>query len=371
MVAIAGLIFWGCSKDNPTATTSNGCITGCVTDTATGLGIYGVTITTNPATSAVSTDTSGYYSISGVVPGTYAVTARKTGYSANTGNATVIEDNTTTINIALTVITMTIEWVSIPAGSFEMGRTAVDTILWLYSSDEYPLHTVYLDGYQISKYEITNAQYMAFMDAGGYSNSIYWTTEGWNWRTTCNRTEPTYWSLLFYSGGVVYNSGPTFPNYPVVGVTWYEAYAFCNWAGGHLPTEAQWEKAARGTDSTNCWPWGRTWNAANCNSYYNASPDTFGWSSPVGYFNLGQSPYGVYDMAGNVRDWVNDWYDSTYYDVSPTSNPTGPASGGCRIIRGGGWDCREVKVGYCFRTAYRSPYTPIAVYHDLGFRIAR
>ena len=228
-------------------------------------------------------------------------------------------------------------------------------------TDEQPQHTVYLDAYQISKYEITNNQYEAFMDAGGYSNSAYWTADGWSWRTTNSITEPYYWS----SGS--YNSGPSFPNHPVVGISWYEAYAFCQWAGGHLPTEAQWEKAARGTDSTNYWPWGSVWDASKCNSNYNTVPDTFAYSSPVGLFSAGQSPYGVYDMAGNIWEWVNDWYQGNYYSVSPGSNPAGPATGTFRVLRGGGFG----HVDYYCRTAARYIANPIGRNVNVGFHLAK
>jgi len=250
----------------------------------------------------------------------------------------------------------TITWISISAGNFTMGSLPGDP----YAQDnEQPQHTVYLDAYQISKYEITNSQYKDFMDAGGYSNSAYWTTEGWAWRTNNNITEPLWWS----SG--LYNSGPSFPNHPVVGVRWYEADAFCRWAGVHLPTEAQWEKAARGTDPTNYWPWGSTWDAGKCNCTYNTAPDTFEYSSPVGFFSAGQSPYGVYDMAGNVWEWCNDWYQSDYYSVSPSSNPAGPATGSYRVIRGGGWYIHD---NPC-RTVYRDPDGPVyRITHYVGFR---
>jgi formylglycine-generating enzyme required for sulfatase activity len=225
-----------------------------------------------------------------------------------------------------------IDWISIPAGNFTMGSTASDPN---YQADELPQHTVYLDAYQISKYEITNSQYKAFMDAGGYSNSAYWTTDGWTWRTTNSITEPYCWT----SGE--YNSGPAFPNHPVVGVSWYEAYAFCNWAGGTLPTEAQWEKAARGTDAR-YYPWGSTWDASKCNSYYSTAPDTFAYSSPVGFFTAGASYYGVYDMAGNVWEWCNDWYGSAYYsDPGANNNPPGPATGSYRVVRGGSFGVSE------------------------------
>jgi hypothetical protein len=122
-----------------------------------------------------------------------------------------------------------ITWVSIPAGNFTMGSLPTDPHA---NTDEQPQHTVYLDAYQIGKYEVTNSQYKAFMDVGGYTNSAYWTTDGWTWRTNNNITEPYYWT----SGS--YNSGSAFPNHPVNGVSWYEAVAFCQWAGGYLPTEA-------------------------------------------------------------------------------------------------------------------------------------
>ncbi|MBI4725722.1 SUMF1/EgtB/PvdO family nonheme iron enzyme [candidate division TA06 bacterium] len=254
--------------------------------------------------------------------------------------------------------TVSITWISIPAGNFTMGSLPGDPYA---QTAEQPQHTVYLDAFQISKYEITNAQYKAFMDAGGYSNSAYWTTDGWNWRTTNSITQPYYWS----SGQ--YNSGPSFPNHPVVGVSWYEAYAFCNWAGGRLPTEAQWEKAARGTDSSNYWPWGSTWDASKCNSYDNTAPDTFAYSSPVGFFATGTSPYGVYDMAGNVWEWVNDWYQSDYYSVSPSSNPQGPATGTSRVLRGGCF----FNIDYLCRVVYRNNNPPDPRNFNNGIRIAQ
>ena len=258
----------------------------------------------------------------------------------------------------------TIAMISIPAGNFKMGSLPTDPYL---VGDEIPQHLVYLDAYQISKYEITNAQYKAFMDAGGYINSAYWTTEGWEWRSTIGITEPLYWSIGSY------NSGTAFPNHPVVGVNWYEAYAFCNWAGGQLPTEAQWEKAARGTDSSNYWPWGSIWDSTKCNSccgyetYPDAPPDTFTYSSPVGYFIAGQSPYGVYDMAGNVWEWVNDWYSYAYYLISPDSNPTGPTTGSSRVLRGGIFIGRE----YDCLAAYRVYDSPVNRSRLYGFRLAQ
>jgi len=252
-----------------------------------------------------------------------------------------------------------IEWISIPSGNFTMGSLPTDPYAY---ANEQPQHTVYLDAYQISKYEITNSQYKVFMDAGGYSTQSYWSDIGWAWRTTNSITEPRYWSAG------TYNNGTAFPNHPVNGVSWYEAYAFCNWAGGHLPTEAQWEKAARGTVASNYWPWGSSWDEAKCNSYYGTVPDTFYYSSPVGFFTAGQSPYGVYDMAGNVLEWCNDWYGSAYYsDPGATTNPIGPTSGTDCVLRGGG--CGSSPNG-C-RVAIRGGGNPEGWSLDIGFRVVK
>ena len=368
IVAVSLCLLWGCSKDKPTAVATTGAISGKITDATTSVGITGATVTTSPATSTATTDANGNYTISSVASASYMVTAGKTGYASNSGSATVTAGNTSTVNIALTPTgTVSIEWVSIPAGNFTMGSDSTDLY---FSSDEWPRHTVYLDAYQISKYEVTNAQYKAFMDAGGYTNSAYWTTDGWNWRTTHSVTEPYYWS----SGEL--NSGIAFPNYPVLGVTWYEAYAFCNWTGGHLPTEAQWEKAARYTDAR-YYPWGSTWDASKCNSYENVSPDTFCYSSPVGYFTAGVSSYGVYDMAGNVWEWVNDLYGSGYYsDPGANSNPTGPTTGEYRVLRGGSYDYYYNLPCYVANRYHLYPDGSAVSYphyrqYNLGFRPAK
>lgn len=436
-------------------------------DSAGGAAIAGAGIATSPATSSVTANTAGQFSITGVNAGTYTVTASKTGYNSKSVSVAVTAGNTATANIALaagvpgnnapnapsspspadfatgqstaptlswtcsdpdagdtlnydvyfgavnpptTIVssnqsatslarsglansttyfwkitardnhgsttagpvwcfttasggTVSIEWISIPAGNFAMGSIASDTLNWPnYAGNisELPQHTVYLDAYQISKYEITNSQYKVFMDAGGYSNSSYWSAEGWSWRTTNSIVEPISWS----TGDD--NSGPAYPTYPVAGVSWYEADAFCRWAGVRLPTEAEWEKAARGTDAR-YWPWGNSWNPSYCNSYEGSTVDTFyNKSSPVGYFTTGISPYGCYDMAGNVWEWCNDWYDQNYYNVTPSSNPPGPVSGTRRVTRGG--SCGVTAALNYNRTACRYSENPIGRYGDRGFR---
>ena len=357
----AGSLIVGCNEEEPSPSFTSGAIDGIITEAGAGTPIAGVTVSTTPATVSDTTDTSGHYVLADLEEGIYAVSALKSGYDCKTISVPVAGDSTTTANIELSLFggLITIEWVPVAAGDFIMGSLPTDPHA---QTDEQPQHTVYLDAYEISRYEITNGQYLAFMDAGGYDDSTYWTPEGWIWRTTYAITEPYWWSEGEY------NSGTAFPYYPVVGVSWHECYAFCQWIGARLPTEAEWEKGARGTDPTNYWPWGSTWEPSNCNSYYNEEPDTFAYSAPVGYFDAGQSPCGLYDMAGNVWEWVNDWYQSDYYSVSPYSNPTGPDSGDVRVFRGGGWG----NIGnYLCRTADRRYHDPVGSNMVIGFRPAR
>jgi formylglycine-generating enzyme required for sulfatase activity len=366
----AGISMLSCNKDNPILSITtrtigepepSGAISGLVTEASSGVPISGVTVSTTPFTCSDTTDATGRYTLARVPIDTFPVTAVKSGYNSNTVFAEVIEDDTTTCNIELDPFdgSIEIEWITIPAGTFTMGSLPTDPHAQV---DEQPQHVVYLDAYQISRYEITNAQYLVFMDDGGYSTSTYWTPEGWEWRTTYNITEPYWWT----EGD--FNSGPAFPHYPVVGVSWHESYAFCQWLGGRLPTEAEWEKSARGTDPTNYWPWGSIWEPERCNSYFNEPPDTFLYSSPVGYFDAGQSPYTVYDIAGNVWEWVDDWYQADYYSVTPDSNPTGPATGEFKVFRGGGWG----NIGnYLCRTADRRYHSPVGSNGVIGIRPAK
>ena len=220
----------------------------------------------------------------------------------------------------------------VPAGEFAMGSEGGDT-------DERPVHTVDLDTYYIDKYEVTNAFYKACVDAG-----------------VCQSPQNTSSFTLYDLYG-----NPDYDNYPVMFMSWNMAKTYCEWRGAQLPTEAQWEKAARGTDGRT-YPWGEEIDQTF--AHYDQSA---GIPAAVGSYERGKSPYGVYDMAGNVWEWVGDWYSQTFYANSPTSNPSGPGSGQTRVLRGGTWYYGKERV----RTFSRDSYNPIEVLDSFGFRCAK
>ncbi|HXC67880.1 MAG TPA: formylglycine-generating enzyme family protein [Nitrospiraceae bacterium] len=190
----------------------------------------------------------------------------------------------------------------VPAGEFMMGSPTGD-------SDEQPAHKVYVDSFSMDKYEVTVGQYAAFLQAKGIDPPSDW--------KTMNRSEHQ--------------------KRPVANVDWADAFAFCKWAGKRLPTEAEWEKAARGTDDR-LYPWGNDPPTPLHANFGKSDWSNHGVLAPIGSFENGKSPYGIYDMAGNVWEWVNDWYDYNYYKNSPSQSPTGPSSGGTKVIRGGAWN---------------------------------
>ena len=231
--------------------------------------------------------------------------------------------------------------VSIPAGEFVMGG----------ADDESPQHTVYLDAYWIDQTEVTNAQYALCVEDGAC------TTPANNYSVARNS----------------YYDNNEYADYPVIFVGWDQAVAYCSWAGRRLPTEAEWEKAARGPADF-IYPWGNSFDGAlvnfcdiNCLRDWSNDQfdDRYFDTSPVGMYPGGASGYGVLDMAGNVHEWVADWYAP--YSLDDQVNPTGPVSGTEKIIRGGSWGdvVRQV------RSDVRSHINPNNWMDFIGFRCAR
>lgn len=203
--------------------------------------------------------------------------------------------------------------VHVPAGTFLMGVPHGDRH---GGRDEYPRHEVFVDSFVIDKCEVTNGRYLEFVKITGH-------------RVPQNPKNPT---RSIWQGDTITDS---LVGRPVVNVDWHDAAAYCEWAKKRLPTEAEWEKAAKGT-SDKRFPWGNVEPTAR---HLNYNQRWIGEKTlmPVGSYEAGKSPFGAYDMAGNVREWVNDWYDERYCEKSPAKNPQGPDTGTMKVIRGADW----------------------------------
>jgi formylglycine-generating enzyme required for sulfatase activity len=247
----------------------------------------------------------------------------------------------------------------VPAGTFTMGTdakaiaalTAKDPPAWVASEfpSEQPAHKVTLShGYWIDQTEVTMAAFKAFVDAGGYANQALWSDDGWAWLATKDASR-----LPLHCNGDA-------PQLPRMCLTWFEAEAYTRWRGGRLPTEAEWEFAARGPKST-VYPWGNTFDRDKVNVINAVAP------KPVGSYPAGASWVGALDMSGNAMEWVSDWLGVDYYATSPATDPTGPATGEQKVEKGGWWGSNE----FVARSAYRH-YEDPPTYgdHHIGFRVA-
>ena len=270
------------------------------------------------------------------------------------------------------------EMVWIQAGNVRLGQTGIAE----------PVNDFYVEGFYIDIYEVSNAKYKAFIDAGGYADSAYWNPVGWAWRVANGITLPVNWnSNTYHGGGIAGNE-----QFPVNSISWWEADAYCRWVGGRLPTEAEWEKAAKGgcethgdpaqcdASDTPTYPWGE--GIAGPQANYYASGDLSernGWTTPVGYYNGSiqhgyqtidsPSPYGLYDVAGNVWEWCSTaWAEHYPYDANDgRENPPAAYDECCRVLRGG--SCYDW--GSYLGCAVRTYGNPGNRYGNIGFRCAR
>jgi formylglycine-generating enzyme required for sulfatase activity len=258
------------------------------------------------------------------------------------------------------------DYVFVPAGAFRMGDSTGEG-----DPRERPVHVVELDAYYIARFEMTNAEWRRFRDDPGYDDPKHWPGG-----RIVPKDQVPYWTQPNNHGGAT----PGSDDYPVQGVNWDSAVAYCNWLSAktgkkyRLPTEAEWEKAARGTDQRR-YPWGNAIDRTLAN-FVGAQPYDTGM--PVGTFDgtrrgeretrSNASPYGAFDMAGNVMEWCLDWYSRDYYASSPRRNPKGPESGAYRVVRGGSFFVES----FDLRSSARSAAWPSFQGHRMiGFRAVR
>jgi sulfatase modifying factor 1 len=216
----------------------------------------------------------------------------------------------------------------IPGGEFIMGSDS--------KGDHNPAHRVHIDSFYMDQYEVTNEQYHKFCEASGHHLPEFWGRHG-------------------------FRSGPDYPRHPVVGVSWQDAVAYAEWCGKRLPTEAEWEYAARGGLAGLNYPQGETLDPSAGN--YTESLH----GGPLAVGSYAANGFGLYDVQGNVVEWVQDFYSPDYYSSGPASNPPGPESGRFRVIRGGGWHSGP----YCNRVYFRNALPPNWLDFNVGFRCAR
>ena len=265
------------------------------------------------------------------------------------------------------------EMALIDGGTFEMGTNVSEVAIAArecieidqgtcqaqWGEDSSPVHSVTIDTFQMETTEVTLQQYVTFLNWMGPNSHV----DGCSGQQCVETTATLDISYITFNGAN-YDVSPTFVNFPVSAVTWYGARAYCEAIGRRLPTEVEWERAARGP-SNFIYPWG---NERNLDYARTSRPVIGAGATDIGSFVAGQSVYGLFDMAGNVAEWTNDYYQATYYSQPSASglNPTGPASGTDRAIRGGSWDTPP----FFARSIHRQHLRPDEAELWLGFRCA-
>ncbi len=271
-----------------------------------------------------------------------------------------------------------IEMQRIPAGKFLLGNDDGH-------SNSRPARAIYLDDFWIDRTEVTNEQFAAFVLETGYTTFVEREKTG-NYSSNTGLRPPESDAVWYSPQGGASNI-ENLASHPVVQVSWYDAVLYCQWRGARLPTNAEWEKAARGVDGY-LYPWGNSFDGTKLNycdtncveiNKDDAFNDQYERTAPVGSYPDGASPYNVLDMSGNVSEWVSDWYLEHYYIYSPWANPQGPdnneipherfldhESGGAKVIRGGSWQTPQEFT----TTYYRNSVPPKLGGSDLGFRCA-
>jgi formylglycine-generating enzyme required for sulfatase activity len=250
------------------------------------------------------------------------------------------------------------EWVEIPAGPFTMGTDPGEEPD--QKAHESPALVVDLSAFEMKRTPVTVAEFERFVRAGGYATRAHWSDDGWAFRCEANLACARFASEDDRAEWSPYLT----PSRPVVGVSWFEAEAYAHWSGVRLPTEAEWEKSARGTQGF-VYPWGDDW-VEDCAGHRAHGPRK---TLPVGVFPGGESPYGVLDAAGSVWQWCSDWYAPDAYAHADARDPRGPSrpADPRRVVRGGAWNT----LPFSLRCANRNSYLPTARFSNLGFRCVR
>lgn len=263
-----------------------------------------------------------------VTSGDHTITCKLSDYIDTSQTVTIVPGQTRNVHISLPYM-----WVDIPAGCFDMGDH------FTTSSDSIPVHRVCVSSFKIQPYEVTNKEYKSCVDAG--------------------RCEAPDDSISYTRNSYYGNSA--YDDYPVIYVNWHKAKTYCEWKGGRLPTEAEWEYAARGGLHGKRYAWGNVAPTCSQANYLGCLGDT----NKVGSYPA--NGYGLYDVAGNVREWCNDWYDNNYYVYSTQQDPTGPINGTERVLRGSSCFFKA----NTFIVSYRDRYVPLDIDWDVGFRCAK